>query len=322
MRLFEWIIIAAAVILVAWVAVGWFLFRMAIVRHKPKKSETDKDENGNTVPDLGSWSKYSERINEGRGWFIAQNPERVEINSEDGLKLVGWYLPAENAKRTIVSVHGYHSDCYRDFSCSFKFYHECGCNILSVNNRAHGESEGVFIGFGVLDRYDIALWVDYLNTRFGNGTNIFLDGLSMGAAAVLMAAGLKLPLNVRGIIADCGFTSPWDEFSYVLRRDYHFLAYPLLPMCSLISRLIAGYGFKDCSTLDAMKKCKVPVLFIHGSNDNFVPAEMSRRNYEACVTEKELVIVEGAGHAESYLVDTDKCQKAMKSFLERYTEVS
>ena len=269
--------------------------------------------------DSWMWRKYADIINAELDWFDAQAPERVSITSFDGLKLTGLYLPAENARGTMLLMHGFHSSAYRDFSCAFRLYHSLGYNILTVYQRAHGESEGKFITYGVKERFDCLEWCRYLNRRSGPEPDVFLSGISMGSSTVLMATGLELPENVRGVIADCGFTSPWDEFAYIMKKRMHLpLVHPLLDIVSAASKLIAGFGFRDYSVPRAMEKNRLPVLFVHGTADTFVPPEMTLENYAACHAPKELIMVEGAHHGESFLIETDRYVSAVKAFLSRW----
>ena len=282
------------------------LFYIATIRFRRKPNPKDLE--------LTYWKKYVHLIAAGNKWFADQNPERVEMASYDGLKLVGFYLPAKEPRCTILLMHGFRSDGFTDFSCALEYYHGLGCNILLVHQRAHGESEGKYICYGIKERFDCRDWINYIAKRFPMEKNIFISGISMGSATVLMASGLELPDNVRGIIADCGFTSPWEEFSYIVRR-FHGPVRPFLDIMNFFSKRIAGFGYKEYSTLYAMKTNKIPVLFIHGEKDGFVPARFSRENYEACVAEKELIIVPEAIHGVSYLVDKPRCQEALSRFI-------
>lgn len=307
-----WIIIILAVIFILFSAVVLYFCRFAIFRSKKSvQIENDKPHEETEFERL-----YMPRIKNGIQWFKDQNPERIWIKSHDGLKLAADYLPATEPKGTIIVVHGYRSSNYLDFSCVFELYHSWNYNILAVHDRAHGESEGKYIGFGILDRYDVISWINYAVDNIGG--NIFLDGMSMGASTVLMTAGFDLPENVKGIIADCGFTSPWEECKHVLKRDFKLPPFPLLHICSFAVKCIAGYSLDEYSTLDALKTNKKPVLFIHGSKDSFVPTYMGKQNYEACIAEKELVIVDGAEHAESFLKETEHCKEVLKNFLDKY----
>lgn len=314
MNSIQWTILVIAVLIFLFLAVVGYFCKFAIFRTKERKRSKKKEQH----PEPEFESKYMARIKSGIQWFKDRSPERIWLTSHDGLKLAADYLPAENPKGTIIVVHGYRSNNCLDFSCIFEIYHSWNYNILAVHDRAHGESDGKYIGFGILDRHDVLAWTKYATENIGG--NIFLDGMSMGASTVLMTAGFDLPENVKGIIADCGFTSPWEECKHVLKRNFKLPAFPLLPVCSFAVKLLAGYSLDDYSTLDAMKTNKIPVLFIHGGDDTFVPTYMGLQNYEACVAEKEILIVDGAGHAESFLKDTEKCTAVLNAFLDKYNK--
>ena len=264
------------------------------------------------------WGMDMTDIRQAAAWFREQRMEEVEILSFDGLQLHGRWLPAEGESRgRILLFHGYRSGVLEDLAGALPFYHGLGYDLMIPDQRAHGDSEGKFIGFGVLERRDCLSWLRYLENRFGTAPT-FLGGVSMGATTVLMAAGGSLPEDVKGVVADCGFTSPWEIVAHEGKRLLHLPPWPLVPLTSLLSRLLAGYGFRDYSTLDAMKTLQVPVLFIHGGVDNFVPTEMSRRNYEACRSEKELLIVPEADHGASFLVDGERYRETVAGFLNRW----
>jgi hypothetical protein len=266
-----------------------------------------------------SLTPYLGQIEEGISWFKAQSPERVEISAYDSTPLVGLYLHHPEAKGTIILMHGFRSDAYHDFSCAFRFYYEQGYSLLSVFQRAHGESGGSCICYGVKERYDCRDWARYVCDRFGPEHDIFLGGISMGASTVLMATGLEMPKSVRGVIADCGFTSPYDEFKAVLKDRFRLPEHPFMDVADLFSRAIAGFGFKDYSTLSAMELNTLPILFVHGESDRFVPTGFTLENYKACKAEKELITVPGAGHGMSYLLDTPGCQKVLSAFLAKHS---
>ncbi len=308
----QWFILAIAILLFLFLAVVGFFCKFAIFRTKERK----KPEKEHIETEFERM--YMPRIRAGIKWFKDQSPERLWLKSHDGLKLAADYLPAENAVGTIIVVHGYRSNNCLDFSCVFELYHSWNYNILAVHDRAHGDSEGKYIGFGILDRYDVLAWTEYVTENIGG--SVFLDGMSMGASTVLMTSGFDLPKNVKGIIADCGFTSPFEECKHVLKKDFKLPAFPLLPICSLGVKLFAGYSLNDYSTLDALKTNKIPVLFIHGSEDTFVPTYMGKQNYDACVAEKEILIIDGANHGESFLKETERCTAVLKNFLDKYTE--
>ena len=137
----------------------------------------------------------------------------------------------------------------------------------------------------------------------------------MGAATVLMASGEALPKQVKGIVADCGYTSAWEEFAHQMRHGFHLPVFPILHLTSCISQLLAKYGFKEASAVEAVKRATVPIVFIHGTRDTYVPTEMVHPLYDACPTEKELVLVEGAAHALSYMTDPGRYEETLTRFL-------
>lgn len=318
----EWwtwgLIILAALIVIAAIVffcVSIYFFRLTILR-KPTAT-LDKNINANT-----DWHKHIDFIQKRKEWLLAQDLQNVSITSNDGLKLSATLLKNKKpTKNVVICFHGYTADGLSNYGAMSKFLYEQGFNLLIVDQRTHGKSEGKYIGFGVLDRNDAAKWVEYAVKTFGTDCKIFLHGTSMGGATVLMASGLDLPKNVKGIIADCGFTSAFDVFSHILKRDYHLPKFPLMNMTEVLTKKFAGYGYNDVNTLDEVKKTKIPILFIHGDKDDFVPTYMSEENYEACNSDKELLIVKNADHAESYYSGTEEYEKVVSEFFIKYTNV-
>ncbi len=284
-----------------------FFFNIALLRHSANSMGTRRKNPSNP------WGAYYSRIQNGVDWLYQQKPELVEIRSYDGLRLCGYFLPANNAHTTILLMHGYRSRELYDFSCIYQYYHEHGYNLLIPWQRAHGRSEGHFICFGVKERFDCLKWIEYINNRFGMQQDIIMEGMSMGASTVLMAAGLPLPENVRGVIADCGFTSPYEIMANTMQR-WKIPVHPYLDMMTWIIRFFPGIDLHT-STEDALRFCRIPLLLIHGTADRIVPPEMSQRNFNACAGEKELLLVDGAGHGFSYLVNEELCSLALERFL-------
>ena len=253
-------------------------------------------------------------------WLEKQNFEDLEILSHDGLKLKAKFLKSnQDTNKVLIAVHGYRSYNLREYAYYIKFYHDLGFNILLPDNRAHGESEGTYIGFGWLDRLDCIQWIYTIKNKFNQDLQIVLHGISMGGATVLMASGEDLPQDVKCIISDCGFTSLLEQFEYQL-KDSKIPSSLLLPTVTLLSKKRIGYSFKEASTIDQVKKSKTPTLFIHGDQDTFVPTYMVYDLYNACSAEKDLLIVEGAKHAQSYIVDKDLCEKTIIEFMNKYVK--
>lgn len=243
--------------------------------------------------------------------------EQVTVKSDAGFSLAGYYYAAEKpTPRTVLCVHGYNSTGMGDFAAISEYYLKRNYNMLLIDNRAHGKSGGKIIGFGVLDKFDILKWIKFLKDR-NPDVKILLHGISMGAAAVLMTTGTDLADNVQAAVADCGYTRPWDVFSIQIRHLFRIPPFPILNLMNLNCNMFAGYSFKT-STVPACSRSKTPTLFIHGSEDKFVPSFMSKVNYDACAAKKQLVIIEGADHAGSYFKDSITYSGALDGFLSKY----
>ena len=196
-------------------------------------------------------------------------------------------------------------------------YEQLGLNILLIDERSHGKSEGKHITYGICERFDICRWAKLMAKEHPD-SSIFIYGVSMGAAAVLMTPSTDLPENVVGLIGDCGFTSPDDIFRSVAKSSFRLSGFPFVDIAELYAKAFAHFDFSACSAREALSKTDIPVLFFHGTADDFVPAYMSRENYEACSSEKKLVLIEGAFHATSYYIDFEKYTKALKEFVENH----
>lgn len=290
-----------------------YFFRRTMIRGNAKKERTMKMAGTN-------WDGYIPGIRACREWVMEQPQEEWSVRSDDGLKLYGTFFPVENAKRTIICFHGYTSEGMNDYPCLIKFYISLGYQVLVVDERAHGKSEGTYIGFGCLDRYDALRWIHLVTDRLGKEQEILLHGISMGGATVLMTSGLNLPDHVKGIISDCGFTSAWDVFTSVLNNMYHMPAFPIMQISDRLCRKRAGYGLAECNSAEEVKKARVPILLIHGDADTFVPYRMCYEIYENCGSRKQLLIVKGASHAEAYHKDTESYEGAILSFLNHKEE--
>lgn len=251
-------------------------------------------------------------------WINNQNFEELEIQSDDGLTLHAQLLRAHyDTDKVLIAIHGYHSYNLKEYAYYLKFYHDLGFHILLPDNRAHGKSEGKYVGFGWLDRLDCIKWIYKMKDYFDKDLQIVLHGISMGSATVLMASGEELPNDVKCIISDCGFTSVYDELKHEA-RNHQIVSNIILPTATLLSKKRVGYSFKEASTIDQVKKSRTPTLFIHGDQDNFVPTYMAYDLYNACSADKDLLIIEGAKHAESYLVNQELCEKTIVEFMQQY----
>lgn len=303
------ILILFVVLLLLCVVVSFLLFRFACKRVKDKQTKTKKKLAASAV------APHSAVIQAGLDYMGAQSCEDVSIVSQDGLTLRGYFFPATSkaVKRTILCTHGFYSYGLHDFGAVGDFYLPNECNMLIVDHRAHGRSDGKYRTFGVKESQDILAWTQWLS-RKAPDVPIYLDGISMGCSSVLMACDGPLPKQVVGIIADCGYTSPKEIFTHVLKLWFHLPAFPVLPIAGLFCRYFAGFSIQE-DTRTHVARCQRPIMFFHGAEDNFVPTVMSTKNFHACTSpHKSIKITAGAAHGESYLIDKEGCQTHIKEF--------
>lgn len=300
------IVLAVLVVLVAGALafVGNYLFRFALdPQARGMLSAEDLD-------NLELEGKYA--------WF-ADNAENRWLTSHDGLKLHGLYLaqPQESHKYAVI-CHGYGSIPQYGGGFAAKFY-EMGYSVLAPAARAHERSEGRYAGMGWLERRDIVDWVNTLVEQDPDA-EIVLFGVSMGGATVMMTAGeADLAPNVKCIVEDCGYSSVWDEFAGQLKEMFGLPTFPVLDAASLVTRLRAGYGFKEASAVEQLKKTQRPMLFIHGEDDTFVPYAMLDVVYNACASaDKERLSIPGAGHGEASWEDPELYWATVEAFLDKY----
>ncbi|MCI6466148.1 MAG: alpha/beta hydrolase [Faecalicatena sp.] len=279
-------------------------------RRRTRSNQAPQEKSGHEL-----WEEQvKEERTKGVEWMQRMPYENVQIRSEEGLLLAGSYLEAEDARRIVVLFHGWRGSWQHDFGACLRWLYEEGTSLLIVEQRSQGQSEGKYMGFGILERRDCHAWLKWLAKRNGSGLPVYLYGVSMGAATVLMAASDKLPGDVKGVIADCGFTSPYEMVYRFGHSKFKLNEHPIMDQLNWVFRKKAGYDLKEYSALEAMEHCLVPVLFIHGKADTFVPYEMSVQNYEACTAKKKLLLVEGAEHCMSYLKGKEQYQQAVREF--------
>ena len=253
-------------------------------------------------------------------WLIKDsNYIDTYINSSDNLKLHAYEVKNENkTDKWAIVVHGYTSEG-KLLSSKAKHLYNMGYNVLVPDLRSHGTSEGNYIGMGWHDRLDIIDWINYIVKNNPN-SEIALHGTSMGSATVLMVSGEKLPSNVKAIVADCGYTSVYDEFSYQLKQLFNLPAFPIMNFSDVVTHIRAGYCLNDASAINQVKKSTTPILYIHGDKDDFVPYYMMDELYNATNSEKEKLTIEGGEHANSDLVNPKLYWSTVNSFLEKYIE--
>jgi len=298
---------------------GWLLFYMAISRKSDKIGFLSAPHNIVALNNIKRDSKEDSQRRELHDlWRKQFPPEEVTIRSVDGLELYGIIIrnsrDEEDIHRWAVVCHGYADIGKEKMMFIAQTFHEMGYWVLMPDARGHGKSGGDTMGMGWPDRMDILRWIHEIGAR-DNAAEIVLYGISLGASTVLMVSGEPLPSSVKAIVADSGYTSAAKEFAYQLKKLYNLPAFPIIQVCSLFTRIYAGYWLGEASSLRQIAKSVTPILLIHGSADTFVPPSMMMELYESAVCFKQKMLVEGAGHGQTPLVGRQHYWQTISDFL-------
>lgn len=280
-----------------------------LVFYAPRKKNTEEF----PVPSGPIYEPFRDTMIAGMKQMRAMPHETFTIRADDGLILSGRYFEYAPGAPMELMFHGYRGSADRDLCVGVQRCFALGRSALMVDQRTSGSSEGRIITFGVREYRDCLKWVDFAVEHFGPDVKIILTGISMGASTVLMAAGESLPQNVVGVLADCGFTSAPAIIKAVCRQ-IHLPGELVYPFVRLGARIFGGFDLEENSPIEAVKRCRVPVFFVHGEADEFVPCSMSRENFEACAAPKGIYTVPGAGHGLAYLVAGDAYVHALARF--------
>ncbi|MFJ7933249.1 alpha/beta hydrolase [Sporosarcina sp. NPDC096371] len=309
------LVLFATVFLVIQVIGSFFFYELAIKRGPKEFLQNNADlEVSDQAMELfvnGDWID----------WVNAQSFEQLTLTSRDGLQLSGYYLPAAKpTDKVVILTHGYLGNA-KQMGLFGQYYHnDLGYNIFMPDARGHGKSAGNYYGFGWPDRLDLIDWTEALVKKLGKDTKVAYHGLSMGAATVLMASGEELPRQVKAIIADSPYASVYQLFAYQMNRMFYLPAFPLLDSTSGLTKIRAGYSFREASALKAVKKTKVPILYIHGESDTFVPTKLTKDLYRHTASDAELFLVPKANHGESFVLAQDEYKMKLDDFLGRYID--
>lgn len=303
--------VGAAVSAAVSYAVTKTLVSVALDRKTPKiMKDANRSVSGYTIPE-----ELLKMREDGQHRLENEGLRTVEMTADDGTRLVGHLFCHPNAERTLIAMHGWRSSWSADYGVISEFFHSENCNVLYPEQRGQGESDGEYMGFGLTERFDCLAWARWLCDNGFSHLPMYPVGVSMGATAVLMSADLQYPGNVKGMIADCGFTSPEGIWKHVMKENLHvsYNGVRKKIVSDMVSRKLKTEE-TSFSAEDALRKTALPVLFIHGTDDRFVPVEMTFRNYKACAGKKYLFIVPGADHGMSYVTDTAGYKNAVRSF--------
>lgn len=304
------------IVLVLFAAI--YFYNLSVNKNVSKEAVFDERKNA-SCKGISENETSGENNEEYKEWMLVESKyEEIYIKSFDNLKLHGYKILNKNASdKWVIIVHGYTGDGLRMGGRAKKFF-DMGYNIIIPNLRGHGKSQGNYIGMGWHDRKDIINWIEYI-IKENKFSKIILYGISMGASTVMMTCGEHLPKNVKLAVEDCGYTSAWDEFSYQLKCMYKMPAFPIMHVANVITKIRAGYSLKEASALKQVKKSKIPILFIHGNEDTFVPYSMVDKIYDSAICLKEKLIVKNAGHCKCDKVNPDLYWNTIKNFIEKYS---
>lgn len=303
------IFITAIVVLLLSFACYLFVFYSP----KPRKDAAKRKPFGN------QYAKYWNRILKHICELEKMPCERVWITSHDGKKLFGRLYEIKKNAPIVLCFHGYRSFGLRDFCTSVSCFGEMGFNVLVVDERAQGESEGHTITMGLKEERDCEEWIRYVISRFGTDCHIALAGVSMGGSVVLMASGAELPDNVKCILADSPYSSAKEQFESLLHA-FKLPAKLFYAFISMSARLWVGLKLSDCDVRYSIAKTHLPILVIHGLEDRFVSSAMSRKLHDEYPDKFQLELFENAGHALSYFEDEDRYKRIIGEFLKNNFE--
>ena len=271
----------------------------------------------------GSWEYLFETYPETRPWIDSlQQAEALKdtfIYNDKGIKLHGYYVDAPTpTSKTAVIIHGYTDNAIRMMMLGFMYHQKLGFNILLPDLQYSGLSEGNALQMGWLDRKDVMEWMDAANETYGDSTRMVVHGISMGGATTMMISGESLPAYVKCLIDDCGYTDVWTQFAKELKEQFGLSEFPLMYTSSWLCGITKGWDFQEASALKQVAKCKLPMLFIHGEKDDYVPTWMVYELYKAKPEPKELWVVENTDHARSYLLNKEAYTEKVKQFTNKY----
>lgn len=259
---------------------------------------------------------------ESRKYLDNYGYDRHYMVNDRGHKVVAYHVkPKKESKTYVFCSHGYRYEGKLEWCWYVNHYvEELGYNMFIVDHQCAGESEGEYIGFSSFESQDGMKWLGYMKETFGEDINIILHGMSMGSTTVMLMTGNEnLPENVKFTIADCGFTSALDEFKYKL-KCWGVPENPVVPILCAMNRARAGYDFQnDTNALEAVSGAKVPMLFVHGDADKFVPTYMVHELFDACSAPyKDKLVVPGAGHSDSYYLGREDYNRKIDEFVEKF----
>ncbi|MBE6632688.1 MAG: alpha/beta hydrolase [Ruminococcaceae bacterium] len=313
----EWLLYVLSILGIAIVLILLTSFICFLkVFYSPKRKLPGPDEY--EIPEGEIYEVYREQMT---GWIksIRTMPhEDISIKSFDGLTLRGKYYEYKKGAPIELQFHGYRGYGERDLCGGVERCFALERNVIVIDHRASGTSDGHVISFGINERKDCLRWIDRTMEKFGKDVKIIITGVSMGAATVVMASGMELPKNVICVLADCGYSSAKEIIMKVV-ADMKLPPRLLYPFIKLGARIFGGFDLEEDSPVSAVKRCRIPLIMFHGDQDDFVPFEMSEKVFKACPHQnKRLVKISGAGHGLAYPADREGYVREMKETVKEW----
>ena len=307
------------IIIIVNILLLYFLTTLVMFLLVSRKKEKDFSPMAKAVEE--TLKPYKDLIDKGNKWiedkYKKKQVKDVYIENKEGLRLHAILIENKKHKGIMLEDHGYRSTSKRDIYPSCYHYYNLGYSLLLIDNRTAGLSDGKYITFGVKESNDIISWVKYLNKKYPK-TDIILAGVSMGASAILMAMNrIKDEMNVKGIIADSAYISGYEEVKYCINHYFKIPGFLFIDMINIWCKLIAKFDLKGRTTIRSMKDSKIPVLIIHGKDDDFVPPDNSIITFNRYKGPKKILLFKKASHGISYLVNPDYYVNSVKDFLSR-----
>ena len=305
-----WVILGIiGLILFAYLIITLSVF-LHVFHRDDKRVENSLHEN-----DYLTYQPFAETFKAYRNLFDSFNKEIITIKSYDKTKLVGTYIEGEKKNKVVLMFHGYMSKARNDFSSMLDYY-KWGTSFILVDQRGHYRSDGKYITFGYKERFDVKCWCKYIVERFGEDVQILLAGVSLGASTIMMASDVGLPKQVVGIAADCGFVSAKQEMKFVIRNAKIPFQGLLFAGINMWAHFLGGFDIDDIKTSGALYNSDIPLLLIHGDEDDFVPYESSVINFESSRAPiKYFETFKSAVHGGSYLEHPHEYVSCVEKFL-------
>lgn len=304
------LLIACGIIIAIFFLLGYLTYRDLFRRREELDKLIDSPYVGAMGPDLEDFLNFRDDAYSAlKGTSFSWESVRVE----DNVRLFARFYKNTENKKTVICLPGYLTSGVKCFSNLVPFYMENGFNVLLVTNRGQGESGGKHITFGKKESQDLLYWINHVKEMVPGG-EIIIHGIDVGANSALLTSG-KLGNEVKGIISDSAFSKPWDVFDYQIKQIYNLSPFPILQIAEYFAKRFAKVDFRD-SAVKAVANSVVPILFIHGAKDMFIPYYMTNACYESCTSKKQKFIVESAGHAQAVFKDNEGYKSVISEFIE------